>query len=71
MEVGMQSIPNNATLLQLLQLLVLGQDNQMTACGVEGESSRTLISRTVGPHKTYLHSDFISQTTVMPCSKEM
>ena len=43
-KVGMQSIPHNATLLQLLQRLVPGQDNEMTACGVEGESSLTPIS---------------------------
>lgn len=50
-KVGMQSIPHNGTLLQLLQLLVLGQDNEMTACGVEGGSSSTPISLlcTVGP----------------------
>lgn len=43
-KVGMQSIPHNATLLQLLQRLVPGQDNETTACGVEGESSSTPIS---------------------------
>lgn len=43
-KVGMQSIPHNATLLQLLQRLVPGQDNEMTACVVEGESSSTPIA---------------------------
>lgn len=42
--VGMQSILHNATLLQLLQRLVMGQDNETTACGVDGESSSTPIS---------------------------
>lgn len=32
--VGMQSIPHNATLLQLLQRLVPSQDNETTTCGV-------------------------------------
>lgn len=49
-KVGMQSIPHNATLLQLLQCLVPGQDDETTACGVESESSSTPISHlcTVG-----------------------
>lgn len=33
---GMQNTAHNAALLQLLQRLVSGQDNEMTACGVKG-----------------------------------
>lgn len=54
-KLGMQGIPHNATLLQLLQLLVLGQDNEMTACGVEWENNSTSITPlcVVGPQQTY------------------
>lgn len=43
-KVGMQSIPHNATLLQLLQCLVLGQDSETTACGVEREQLNSHLS---------------------------
>lgn len=44
MKAGMQSIPHYATLLQLLQRLVMGQDNETTACGVEGGEAVQLSS---------------------------
>lgn len=51
---GMQSIPHNATPLQLLQSLVQSQDNERTACGVEKESGSAPIFLlcAVGPQQS-------------------